>query len=132
MIDKKFVFEYIVYSLDKKREELSKSDDCIFTKLRLQKLLFLISTINATCDNHCLLDCFNDFFVANYGPIEKDINYAMNNDGFKKMHFDGNKCVLSSINDDYFMSLDELRKKPHKSSVCGMNCVFFRILFVYF
>ena len=21
--------------------------------------------------------------------------------------------------------LDELRKKPHKSSVCGMNCVFF-------
>jgi hypothetical protein len=28
--------------------------------------------------------------------------------------------------------LDELRKKPHKSSVCGMNCVFFRILFVYF
>lgn len=21
--------------------------------------------------------------------------------------------------------LDKLRKKPHKSSVCGMNCVFF-------
>lgn len=21
--------------------------------------------------------------------------------------------------------LDELRKKPHKSSVCGMNCIFF-------
>ena len=25
------------------------------------------------------------------------------------------------------IDLDELRKKPHKSSVCGMNCVFFRI-----
>ena len=32
----------------------------------------------------------------------------------------------------YWDDLDELRKKPHKSSVCGMNCVFIRILFVYF
>ena len=31
----------------------------------------------------------------------------------------------SHIGPEIFSFLDELRKKPHKSSVCGMNCVFF-------
>lgn len=33
--------------------------------------------------------------------------------------------ILSLINTKNKTGLDELRKKPHKSSVCGMNCVFF-------
>ena len=41
-------------------------------------------------------------------------------------------CFVGMVLIIPFVILDELRKKPHKSSVCGMNCVFFRILFVYF
>jgi hypothetical protein len=30
----------------------------------------------------------------------------------------------TSLSEIMRCALDELRKKPHKSSVCGMNCVF--------
>ena len=72
------------------------------------------------------------FCMLNYYEKEKHSmffsNFCVNKDNRNKgMGYFFMKQVM-----DYAKSLGELSKKPHKSSVCGMNCVFFRILFVYF
>lgn len=104
--DKALVFEYIVYKLNDLKNEFQIKYDSIFTKLRLQKLLFLISTINATSDNKGLLDIFNNFYALSYGPVEKDIYDLMNNGVFENIKFNGNKCDLSKLNENTFNSLD--------------------------
>ena len=74
----------------------------------------------------------HSFCMLNYCEKEKHSmffsNFCVNKDNRNKgIGYFFMKQVV-----DYAKSLGELRKKPHKSSVCGMNCVFFRILFVYF
>ena len=39
-------------------------------------------------------------------------------------HCNNENCKNKDTCYRYIANLDELRKKPHKSSVCGMNCVF--------
>lgn len=99
-------FEYIVYKLNDLKNEFQIHDDSVFTKLRLQKLLFLVSTINATSDNKGLLDIFNNFYALPYGPVESDIYNSMNNGAFDNIKFNGNKCDLSKLNENTFNSLD--------------------------
>lgn len=110
-------FEYIVYQLNKKRTELKISDDSIFTKLRLQKLLFLISTINATHEYNGLLGYFKKFYALPYGPVESDIYNAMNLQQFKNIKFIGNKCVFDNLNDKCFETLDKSYKDLVKISI---------------
>jgi len=110
-------FEYIVYQLNIKRTELKISDDSTFTKLRLQKLLFLISTINATRENKGLLDYFTKFYALPYGPVESDIYNAMNTQKFENIKFEGNKCFLDDLNDSRFKTLDNSYKYLVENSI---------------
>lgn len=115
--DKALIFEYIVYKLNDLKNEFQIHNDSIFTKLRLQKLLFLISTINATSDNKGLLDIFNNFYALPYGPVEKDIYDLMNSNEFKNIKFNGNKCDLSKLNENTFNSLDNHYKDLVNNSI---------------
>ena len=68
--------------------------------------------------------------------LDKDSNKVPNDNGYfggyTIIKFNGKSNIVYCDDRNAECVLDELRKKPHKSSVCGMNCVFFRILFVYF
>ena len=107
-MDKNLLFEYIVYRLDGWKRKLGARHMPAFTKLRLQKILFLICAWNVTKEEPKLLKVFNRFYALPYGPVEMDIYEAMkDNSSFKHLHFDGNECEYDAMNDSMF---DELSK----------------------
>ena len=77
--------------------------------MRLQKLLFLISTVNATSTDKGLLNTFNNFYALPYGLVESDIYNSMNNGDFENIKFNGNQCDLPKLNENTFNDLTELR-----------------------
>ena len=115
--EKKITFEYIIYKLNELKDEFQIQDDSIFTKLRLQKLLFLISTVNATSSDKGLLNIFNNFYALPYGPVEKDIYEFVENGDLENITFSGNKCDISKLNDSIFWCLSDKIKYLVTSSV---------------
>ena len=97
------LFEYLVYLLEQWKAEINATEK--FTKLRLQKILFFAAAINATEEEHPLLDIFDRFFAMPYGPVELDIYESMKKNEFNHLHFNGIECQsnfqsfdVSSIN----------------------------------
>lgn len=106
-MDKNLIFEYLVYRLDEWKLKLEKENIVVptFTKLRLQKILFLVCAWNVENTNRKLLKVFNHFFALPYGPVEMDIYEAMKNDkAFQHIHFVGNECVYSKLEASMFTS----------------------------
>lgn len=107
-MDKNLIFEYIVYRLDDWKRKIGARQIPAFTKLRLQKILFLICAWNVSKDEPKLLIVFNRFYALPYGPVEMDIYEAMkDNNAFKNLHFDGNECVYDTMNDSMFEELSK-------------------------
>lgn len=103
MVDKKHVFEYFVYRLDEWRNQLDCSFDGPFSKLRLQKILFLVCASKATVEDKKLLNIYNRFFALPYGPVEMDIYEAMKmTNAFRYIHFNGNDCEYDKMDDSMF------------------------------
>lgn len=92
MNNKKLLFEYIVYRLDGWKREISFTKVPTFTKLRLQKILFLICAWSVSKDNPKLLSVFNRFYALPYGPVEMDIYEAMKDGSFEHLNFCENEC----------------------------------------
>ena len=86
------LFEYFVYLLEQWKTDIKGHSIPSFTKLRLQKLLFLACTINATVEEKRLMCVFNRFSALPYGPVELDIYQAMNGNSFTYLLFEGNDC----------------------------------------
>ncbi|PDP73025.1 type II toxin-antitoxin system antitoxin SocA domain-containing protein [Porphyromonas gingivalis] len=117
---KKLLFEYIVYQLVlwAKAENVDKPD---FSKLRLQKILFLVSTIKATKERHGLLGIFNKFYALPYGPVESTIYDAMSQDKFHNINFSGNNCSYTNLNEDLFTLLKDQDKKLVEESISDLK-----------
>lgn len=82
------VFEILVFRLiDWYSNNSSRTSLESFTKLKLQKLLFLVSAVNATIDHRGLLRVFDNFYAMPYGPVESDIYNTMIRDGFDHISF---------------------------------------------
>lgn len=80
LIEQKILgFEYMLYHLMKWYQELrpNKSPLETFTRLKSLKLLFFVSTIEASQTNDGLLDIFDNFYAMGNGPVESDIYNAM-------------------------------------------------------
>ena len=89
-MDKNLLFEYLVFRLDEWKKNIEKRNEKVpaFTKLRLQKILFLVCAWNVENTNRKLLNIFNQFYALPYGPVEIDIYEAMkNNQTFKHISF---------------------------------------------
>ena len=97
MNNKKLLFEYVVYRLDGWKREIGSTKVPPFTKLRLQKILFLICAWNVSKDNPKLLNIFNRFYALPYGPVEMDIYDAMNDGSFKHLNFCENECNYNLV-----------------------------------
>lgn len=105
MNNKRLLFEYLVFELDKYCFELNLDTRTVMTKLRLQKLLFFISTLFATKEDHVLLDVFDHFYALPYGPVEIDIYEMMASNRFEHISFDENVCVITNRNATSFANL---------------------------
>lgn len=106
LVDKNLLFEYIVYRLEKWKQEIGSHDVPAFTKLRLQKILFLVCAWNVSADNPKLLKVFNRFYALPYGPVEMDVYESMKHQSaFKHISFEGNNCVCQALNLSMFKEL---------------------------
>lgn len=114
--NKKLLFEYLVYLLEQWKQEKHPHSKEAFTKLKLQKILFLVASVNAVEDNHPLLDVFDNFYALPYGPVEIDIYDAMCNNDFKAIKFEGNDCK-QDLKEEDFVDLDESLKKAMRDAV---------------
>lgn len=82
------VFEILVFRLiDWYGNNSVRTNLESFTKLKLQKLLFLVSAATATIDHRRLLGVFDNFYAMPYGPVESDIYNTMVRDGFEYISF---------------------------------------------
>lgn len=103
---KKLLFEYIVSLLCNWQKQLPSNSDSDFTKLRLQKILFLISAWKTDINNKGLLNIFDRFAALPYGPVELDIYDSMcGNSPFSNIKFEGNCCKTESLENADFSSL---------------------------
>lgn len=114
--NKKLLFEYLVYLLEQWKLEKHPNKTEAFTKLKLQKILFLVASVKATNEVHTLLDVFNNFYALPYGPVEIDIYEAMNNASFNNIRFIGNNCK-HSLTDQYFSCLDPTLMKAMNEAI---------------
>lgn len=110
-------FEYIVYLLNDWLVNSNLNMTGVFTKLRLQKLLFLVSTIGVSKKENGLLDYFDNFYALPYGPVEIDIYASMNKNRFQHIKFYGNLCKASNLDANIFKGLDPVFKSKAKTSV---------------
>ena len=78
-MSKNLLFEYLVFRLDEWKKKIESTGKSVpaFTKLRLQKILFLVCAWNTTNADRKLLNVFNSFCALPYGPVEMDIYEAM-------------------------------------------------------
>lgn len=113
---KKLLFEYLVYLLEQWKQEKHPHSKEAFTKLKLQKILFLVASVNAVEDSHPLLDVFDKFYALPYGPVEIDIYDAMCKNNFKTIKFEGNNCK-QCLKEEDFAALDENLKKAMRNAV---------------
>jgi len=85
---KKKCFEYIVTQLKVWYKEVVGTDSMeSFTRLKLHKLLFLISSVTASPEDKKMLQIFDNFYAMPYGPVEGDIYNEMVNDSFTVLSF---------------------------------------------
>lgn len=114
--EKMLLFEYLVYLLEQWRLNSHPNLTGVLTKLKLQKILFLVASVNATVEYHPLLDVFNKFYALPYGPVEIDIYEAMKSSEFKNIKFDGNNCE-QNLNESQFINLNESLKSAMNASL---------------
>lgn len=110
-IEKKRLFEYFVVQLDKWKSEVSTKSNLPFSKLQLQKLLFLISAHEATLQCHPMLDMFDRFYALKYGPVEMDIYNAMTGDTFEALNFGERFCEIHKEKTNFFDSIPAEQKE---------------------
>ena len=96
------LFEYVVYKLDQWYKETHEGQTLQITKLRLQKILFLLCAVNATKKEHGLLSIFDRFVALPLGPVEMDIYEAMKSNQFNYIRFDGDDCRVGALDPALF------------------------------
>ena len=113
-MNKNLLFEYLVFRLDEWKKNIEKRNEKVpaFTKLRLQKILFLVCAWNVENTNRKLLNIFNQFYALPYGPVEIDIYEAMkNNQTFQHISFNGNECIYCKLESAMFASISSVHRK---------------------
>lgn len=111
-MDKNLIFEYLVFRLNEWKLKLENENVKVpaFTKLRLQKILFLVCSWQVTNTNMKLLSVFDNFYALPYGPVEMDIYEAMKNDSFQHICFEGNICICDSLMSTMFAGVSNEHK----------------------
>ena len=86
MTTKELAFEYLMDCFIDWYKSI-KNDNSFhysFTKLKVIKLLFFASAVNANNEDHNLLGTFNKFVAMPFGPVKSDIYNKMNQSAIGK------------------------------------------------
>lgn len=118
---KQLLFEYMVVCLDKWRLELYPSCTSKYTKLQLQKLLFLTCAAFESEKDYPLLDIFDRFYALPYGPVELDIYEMMNMSSFNVLTFTGNDCTIDVSKNGCFDRLEDTQKEMIEDAVSNIR-----------
>lgn len=116
------VFVYFVDALYKWNKEINPNCSSTYSKLQLQKLLFLASAINADKNNHELLDVFNNFYALPYGPVEMDIYEAMKSNTLMYIIVSDRICQYTDhIDRKYFLDIPQNLKDAVDASINSLK-----------
>lgn len=117
---KNLLFEYIFYQLNL-REDIDKK----VTFTRMGKILFLLSSINATKEDNNLLIYFDKFYPDKFmGTFEVDILELWKNNQFKHLRKcgDGNNfCELCNIEDNTFNGITDKEKEMVNNAIDSLS-----------
>lgn len=126
---KKLLFEYLVFQLVNWAKEQDPTCVPIFTKLRLQKILFLVSARKATIERPALLSVFNNFFALPYGPVEMDIYESMKgSSAFQHIGFNDTDCICNNLAADMFLSISNEDKTLIDDTIAEFKSLGFNYL----
>lgn len=115
---KKLLFEYLVFQLMDWAKEIDSYCVPTFTKLRLQKILFLVSARKATIEKPALLSVFNSFYALPYGPVEMDIYESMKeNTAFQHICFNDTDCICNNLTAEMFSTIKDEDKSLVEDSI---------------
>lgn len=111
-MNKILLFEYLVFRLNEWKKTIEEAGTKVpaFTKLRLQKILFLVCAWEATNKDMRLLSVFDNFYALPYGPVEIDIYEAMKKRSFQHICFEGNICICDSLMSAMFADVSDEHK----------------------
>lgn len=100
-------FEYIVLKLidwhKEKNPEANVSSN--FSKLKVMKLLFFVSSVKANDDNMGLLDIFDNFWAMPFGHVESDIYNSLSET--KAVSISSSKISINQVDKNYFSEIYE-------------------------
>ena len=108
MTTKELAFEYLMDCFIDWYKSI-KNDNSFhysFTKLKVIKLLFFASAVNANNEDHNLLGTFNKFVAMPFGPVESDIYNKMNQSAIGKYCISDKELKIEQINE----SVEALKK----------------------
>lgn len=107
-------FELITEKLLEWYGSMNKGAMNDFSKLKLFKLLFFVSTVDASVENDGLLGLFDNFCAMPYGPVESDI---YNNFEKCKKVIITKECTSINLNlgDEYYSEIEEYKGLIEKS-----------------
>ncbi len=105
---KRIAFEYLIQEFIHwfHAENPNKNAEHELNKLKLLKLLFFASAVEADKNSDGLLGVFNNFYAMPYGHVESDVYNELEN----LPHFELNKqsIIVQPISADYFNTIQEL------------------------
>ena len=98
---KEAAFEYFIDSLINWYKSLKDDEYYLasFTKLKLIKLLFFASAVNAKDGNYGLLHKFDKFVAMTFGPVESDVLNLINNSNTGKYKISDKALIVLQDNE---------------------------------
>ena len=103
-------FEFITEKLLEWHASQNNNQQNDFSKLKLFKLLFFVSAVNASKDNDGLLDLFTSFCAMPYGPVESDV--YNNFQDCKRVNISKEfTTLIDPIDENYYESIEEYKVK---------------------
>ncbi|MDC7142398.1 type II toxin-antitoxin system antitoxin SocA domain-containing protein [Bacteroides finegoldii] len=116
-------FEYIIHLLLQWHKEIYSNVNPIasFTRLKSLKLLFLVSSVNATQDNNGLLDIFDKFYAMQHGPVESDVYNAMVTSQTHIFDFKERITALKSLDTNAFSQIPEEIKNKIEEAILSLK-----------
>ena len=100
-------FEYLVLRFIEWDKELNiqSTYQYSFSKLKVTKILFFVSAVNATPTSKGLLDIFDNFWAMPFGHVESDIYDSLNESNLFHISKEGLKTKDADIH-GYFDGID--------------------------
>lgn len=111
-------FEYIVSLLIEWHQKQTNNKRLYlrsFSKLKVLKLLFFVSAVDASVDSNGLLDIFDNFYAMQHGPVESDIYDAITSNETNKYQFSDRSIKDINIQFDFSNLSTSIKNRVEES-----------------